>query len=216
MDYVQYTLVADGSSDRALIPIINWVLRESGGIDVPNGKWADLRRTRKPSDLSERLKLAVEFYPCDILFVHRDAEKASSDARYQEVEKAVAKAFPGALCRPTVCIVPIRMQEAWLLFDEGAIREAAGNPNGDQFLDLPSAKSIEGLPDPKGILHRVLRLASGLQKRRLKSFNAAEAAAFVPEYVKDFSPLRELNAFLRFEEDVKRLGAIGWKAGGML
>jgi len=32
MDEVRYTLISDGPSDRALIPILTWVLREKGDV----------------------------------------------------------------------------------------------------------------------------------------------------------------------------------------
>ncbi len=37
----------------------------------------------------------------------------------------------------TVPIVPVTMTEAWLLFDERAIRRAADNPAGENSLQLP-------------------------------------------------------------------------------
>jgi hypothetical protein len=38
---------------------------------------------------------------------------------------------------PVVCVVPVRMMEAWLLIDEMAIRRVAGNPNGRIPIELP-------------------------------------------------------------------------------
>jgi hypothetical protein len=61
------------------------------------------------------------------------------------------------------------MQEAWLLFNEGALREAAGNPRGSVALELPRVTSLEGIPNPKETLHHLLREASGLSGRRKKS-----------------------------------------------
>ena len=211
MDELRYTLVADGSSDRALIPIINWVLRENGRVRIARGTNADFRRTRKPKDLAEKLLLAVELFPCDMLFVHRDAERQDAASRYQEIAEAAKTSFHGRQQRPYICVVPIRMQEAWLLIDEAAIREAAGNPNGTTALSLPTIGNLESLSDPKTVLHRALKLASGRQKRRLKSFDTFGAAALVPEYVTDFSPLRKLSAFQRLESDIQLLSASGWR-----
>jgi len=67
----------------------------------------------------------------------------SGDSRYRTVEVVPA--------------VPVRMTEAWLLFDEAAIRRAAGCPNGSMPLELPSLKTSEDIPDPKTILHEALR-----------------------------------------------------------
>ena len=90
--------------------------------------------------------------------------------------------------------------EAWLLFDAAAIRRAAGNPNGDTPLDLPELSRVEGLPNPKDILHTLLREASGLRGRRLK--NLRVPVRRVADLIEDFAPLRRLSAFQRLEQDV--------------
>jgi hypothetical protein len=138
--------------------------------------------------------------------VHRDAERESHSYRVAEIGQAVQNAaenlgaFP-----PVVCVVPVRMQEAWLLFEEDALRRAAGNPHGRQPLDLPHVRHVESLPDPKRILHDNLRAASGLSERRLKRFSVAVAASRVAEFIDDFSPLRALSAFRELENEVKAL-----------
>jgi hypothetical protein len=109
-----------------------------------------------------------------------------------------------------VCVVPVQMTEAWLLFDESAIRLAAGNPNGKNPLNLPDLSIIEQIPDPKEILFRILREASGLKGRRLKKFNMAQSRIRITELVCDFAPLRKLNAFQRFEKDISTLKRNEW------
>ncbi len=59
-----------------------------------------------------------------------------------------------------ILIVPVRMQEPWLLFDEQAIRWAAGNPGGKTALALPRLTQLESLPDPKETLYGLLVTAS--------------------------------------------------------
>jgi hypothetical protein len=95
------------------------------------------------------------------------------------------------------------MTEAWLLFDIGAIRFAAGNPSGVVELNLPSLSNIEALPDPKRILHDILREATELSSRRKKRFEANSAVLRIPDFIEDFSPLRRLSAFIALEEEVK-------------
>ena len=51
-----------------------------------------------------------------------------------------------------VCVVPVRMQEAWLLIDEAALRRAAGDPNGTQPLAMPDVQRLEELADPKQLI----------------------------------------------------------------
>ena len=38
------------------------------------------------------------------------------------------------------------MTEAWLLFDESAIRVVAGNPNGKNPLNIPDLSVVEQIP----------------------------------------------------------------------
>jgi hypothetical protein len=123
MDRLDFTLLADGSSDAILIHPLAWMLQQHFGFAV-NGAWADLRRLPSPpKDLQGRIAAALDLYPCDVLFVHRDAEGESLDRRVAEIEDAVT-----GLADPLVPVVPVRMQEAWLLIDEPALRRAAGKP----------------------------------------------------------------------------------------
>jgi hypothetical protein len=214
MKEFRYTLVTDGSSDRALIPILTWLLREHSVSQPIQAEWADLRRLpRRPQKLSERIKWSLELYPCDLLFVHRDAETASLGNRREEIRRALAE-LPNQVWSDdwTICVVPVRMQEAWLLLDETAIRTAAGNPHGRRLLELPPVKGLELLSDPKRRLHELLRQASELHGRRLRSFFAAKQVQRVAEFTSDFTPLRELSAFASLEEELDRiLNEQGWR-----
>lgn len=207
MKELRYTLVTDGSSDRALIPILTWLLQEHG-VSLPiQSEWADLRRLpRPPTGLSERIEKSLDLYPCDLLFVHRDAERAPLESRREEIFKALEK-LTGAFWNRglTVCVVPVRMQEAWLLLDETAIRSAAGNPHGRRSLALPSVAELELLPNPKRVLYKLLREASELRGRRLRSFPVTRQVQRVAEFMSDFAPLRRLSAFVSLETEIEHI-----------
>jgi hypothetical protein len=191
------TLITDGSSDTVLLPILRWLVTTLTE-DPVSVQWADLRGLRAPPRrLADRLTRAIELYPCRLLFVHRDAEAQPPDRRYQEIREANSTTLPH------VCVVPVRMQEAWLLHDEEAIREAAGRPSGGIQLDLPPARKWEQIADPKEVLYRALRSASGFRGRRAKRFRPAMAAHRVASLVTDWSPLLQLSAFQRLELDTK-------------
>ena len=205
MQTLRYTLLADGSSDRALLPILTWLLRRYCGAIPIEAEFADLRRLPSPpKKLSERINWSVELYPCDLLFVHRDAESAPIEKREAEVHKALKESSVEDSVR-VVCVVPVRMQEAWLLIDETALRRAAGNPNGTQPLAMPDVQRLEELADPKQLIRELLRQASGLQGRRLERFNWRSSAHRVAEMIDDFSPLYGLAAFQRLAAEVKRV-----------
>ena len=204
MQGLRYTLVADGSSDRALLPILTWLLRQFCGAIPIQAEFADLRRLpHPPKRLSERIHWSVELYPGDLLFVHRDAERAPIEKREAEIRKALAES-PVENSVRVVCVVPVRMQEAWLLIDEAALRKAAGNPNGTQPLAMPDGQKLEALADPKQHLRELLRQASGLRGRRLERFNWRSSAHRVAEMIGDFGPLYKLAAFRRLAAEVER------------
>ncbi len=97
------------------------------------------------------------------------------------------------------------MTEAWLLADETAIRSAAGNPNGREELNLPEARRLEDLPDPKKVLHDALVAASGLNARRRSRFRVRQRVHLIPNYIDDYSSLNVLSAFRALQQDIRTL-----------
>jgi hypothetical protein len=100
------------------------------------------------------------------------------------------------------------MTEAWLLMDESAIRQAAGNPNGQTALNLPRISELEDIPDPKDMLYRALRTASGRTGRRLEQFRENQAVHLIFDRMKDIFVLKQLSAFRALEEDIRKLGSL--------
>ena len=202
MKEIRYTLITDGSSDRALMPILTWLLIDLG-VNLPiQPTWADFTRLRNPpKKLEDRIHKAIALYPCDLLFVHRDAEKEPRQKRVSEINQAV-ESIPLDVRLPVVCVIPVKMTEAWLLIDEKAIREAAGNPKGSQSLNLPKPSTIEKLSDPKENLKALLELARGHSSRKSQKFSTAKAR--VAELIDDFQPLKQLPAFIALESELKQ------------
>lgn len=193
MIVLRYTLLSDGSSDAALMPIIEWLINEHRPDIGVLGQAAEGLSTSDRS-LAKRIPAALASCPCDILFVHRDAEGEALDTRMREIEDVVK-----ALDVASVAIVPVRMTEAWLFSDEAAIRSAAENRNGSVKLKLPEKRSWEKLPDPKGVLFELLVAASEKQGRALAKFSPHRQRALVTQRSSNFSGLRGLSSFDRFE-----------------
>jgi hypothetical protein len=205
MSPIRYTLVTDGPGDRCLHRIINWVLERIPDVAAVGfvDQYADVREfEERHHGLREKVELASKLFPCDVLFVHRDAETASRETRVDEITQAVAE-----LAELThVPVVPVRMTEAWLLIDERAIRQAAGNPNGHVDLKMPPLDRLESLPDPKKELRQRLLEASelgGRRRERLKR-DLPGRVQRVADLMTDFGPLHGLSAFRAFESDTKR------------
>ena len=124
--------------------------------------------------------------------------------RQDEIREALDAVFSTGMERiPSVCVVPRRMTEAWLLISEDVIRIAAGNPNGRMPLAMPAVNTVEELPDPKETLFALLREASGLSGRRLRNLRVHKLVHRIVELLDDFSPLRSLPAFAAFEAQLR-------------
>ena len=212
MSDLRYTLITDGSSDAALLPILTRTLRAHGVRCAIQPSLAETwALPSKAATLEARIRTGIELYPCDLLFVHRDAENQDPAARRQEICRAAQQVLASSLNPTLVCVIPVRMQEAWLLISEEALRYAAGNRAGRQPLSLPQLQDLEDLPHPEHLLHELLRAASGLGSRRLKRFPVHQCALRVAEYIEDLTPLKGLSAFRQLEEDIEQaIHTLGW------
>jgi len=208
MSRIRYVLLSDGSSDKMLIPVLEWLLRRHCPQYALESQWADLGRLPKPpKKMPDRIRKTLELYEPDLLFIHRDAEKDSFESRHREIEAALA----GQTNPPVVCVIPVRMQEAWLLFDEMAIRRAAGNPNGKRPMQLPAMATLEALPNPKGLFFSLICDASELSSTRLKKLRPQQRAHLVAQAIDDFEPLLGLPAFRALESELSEVVmSMGW------
>jgi hypothetical protein len=204
--HLRYTLLGEGTSDRALMPVLNWLICHLAGSLPVEGMWADITRApQKLANLRDRARFALDYFPADILFIHRDADAQPSELRHEEV-RVVGDELAHLLASQdakTVAVVPIRMMETWLLFDEEAIRLAAGNPHGLVKLKLPKMKALESLPDPKKILRDVLVQATELQGRHRRKFDVSHSVQRVASSICDFGPLLQLRAFQKLKSDLE-------------
>jgi hypothetical protein len=206
-------LVADGSSDRLLKPIIEWLLSQYLSpktiIDIQVPDWGRLSSPDRLRTLSHRLAAARRFFEPDVYFVHRDTEKYGTwQERQQEIDESIQRVF--RTDQPSyVRVVPVQMTETWLLHNEAAIREAAENPNGREPLTLPPVTRLEAMPEAKTRLLAILRTASGLTGRRLQKFEANERRRLHRladlQQEQGFAVLRALPAFQQLEQEIKEL-----------
>lgn len=202
--FLRCTLIADGTSDRCLLRVLDWCLRSQIGqrevlFDFGFAHFGALSNVHGTID--GRITSGTHDFPCDLLFIHRDAERQSRTDRLDEITTAIRKTRVSC---PVVPVIPIRMTEAWLLISEPAIRTAAGNPNGGAELSIPRLEDLESIPDPKEVLKSLLLQASEKRGRRKIQFerDLAKRMHQVAEYVVDYSPLRRLTAFRALEEDL--------------
>lgn len=161
--------LSEGSSDEGLVPHIEKIAAEADipvTVSAPELEWL---RTPVGHSVAEKLRATRRLSDAYHLAVlHRDADRQGPRQRREEIADAVAREWPGL---PHVPVVPVRMLEAWLLLDEQAIRQVAGNPRGRMDLCLPSSSAVENVADPKDRLKETLARASGLNGRRLRELH---------------------------------------------
>jgi hypothetical protein len=156
--------VAEGSSDAPLAAIVESLFLERGFIvrlSAPD--FSRLERT--PKDVRSRVSTGLTLLEssADVVVVHRDADNVGADVRLREIERAMLEVGREFALVP---VIPVRMTEAWLLLDEQAIRQVAGNPNGRVKLALPTLREVERVADPKTHLRDCLLAASDAAGRR--------------------------------------------------
>jgi len=184
---ITFCVVADGGTDRVLVPIIQWAIhRLDPHVEILEPEFKK-RKSRVADYLQAHEPGAM------LTFVHRDAETASLEERLSE--------FPEDASSDIVPVVPVRMSEAWLLFDRHAIAKAADRPTYD--VTVPEIAELERLSDPKGRLEELLLEAAGSPTgRRLKNFRRSiiDRRVSVASLISDFSPLEALDAFAQFQQ----------------
>ena len=184
-----YAVVADGVTDRLLVPIIQWAVhRLDPGVEILEPEF----RTRS-GGVAEFL--AAYRTGAMLIFVHRDSENFTLDERLRE--------FDTVDRQDVVPVVPVRMSEAWLLSDGSAIAKAAGAPTAQ--VAVPPNGQLENIANPKEQLDELLFLAAGEPGgRRGRNFrrSIAQRRVSVADYIEDFSPLENLHAFRRFQQSL--------------
>ena len=152
---ITFCVVADGGTDRVLVPIIQWAIHR---LD-PDVEILEPAFSKRKTPLEHFL----QSYNAETMltFVHRDAESVSLQQRLQE--------FPQGAHNSVIPVVPVRMSEAWILFDGRAIAQAADRPSF--HVTVPDIAELERLADPKNRLEDLLLEAAGSPTgRRLKDF----------------------------------------------
>jgi hypothetical protein len=204
MKRITATLLTDGSSDRLLVPLIEMLLSEH--TDSAYQVVCAQGLPPAASGLQARIAAALKLFPCDLLLVHRDDEGVGSEAREREIESHWERTERSATL---VCVIPVRMTEAWLIASEAPIRAAVCNPHGKEALGLPPIKNIESAPDPKAILFHALTEATGYNAHRKKKFNPHQYRHRVSELMDDLTPIRKLASFRHLESQLShRLGLL--------
>jgi hypothetical protein len=162
-DRLSGLFLAEGSSDLPLAEIVESIFLDKGirlTLSSP-----DFTALKVKKDVRSQVDAGMQLSggaPVNVVVVHRDADGDGMDRRVQEIQTATNHLTESAV----VGIIPVRMTEAWLLLDEQAIRQVAGNPKGSTPLNLPTVREAERVADPKALLFEVIMRAANVTGRR--------------------------------------------------
>ena len=201
---IRFALISEGTSDLGLVVHLERFTIAAGASEA-DGVPLDLSRLPEPPgrDVASQVSAALRLEPdVHLLFVHRDADDVTDASARAAIDSGLQRA---AVQIPHVKIVPIQELEAWLLVDEHAIREVAGNPGGQTPLGLPRLAAVERTKRPKERLRDALERACAHKGRRLREFKAdfAHHRRVLLERLDPDGPVCRLDAWIRLVADTK-------------
>lgn len=74
-------LLGEGSSDRALLPLLRWVVSQQATADTTL-LWVDTSFFGGGRTLPQRVRAALTLRQYDLLFIHRDADNQQPEWRF--------------------------------------------------------------------------------------------------------------------------------------
>ncbi|MBF8792230.1 DUF4276 family protein [Pseudomonas monteilii] len=201
---INFVLIGEGSSDLRLVEHIESILVGEGFTEV-NGEAPDFSvfKNKIGCSVGEKLQAIVSHYPsADVIFVHRDADRAGIDERVREIFEAIPNCIRHHKVIP---VVPVTMLETWLLADAEAIKRVAGNRGyrGD-LPNVPALRALENVRDPKALLLQTLCEVSGTTGARLTKFKKrfGEMRARLTFDLDPDGPVSDLESYKVFRREI--------------
>ncbi len=202
--YIRFLFIGEGSFDEHLVTHLRrcCILAgadEAEGVTIPSSKLG----TQIGRTVAEKLAFALGLEPnVNLLFVHRDADSTDPEPRYEEIREAILTV--GDTPR-YVAVVPVQETEAWLLLDELEIRRVAENPSGTVKLDIPPARQVDGISNPKEHLHTVILKASEQTGRRYSKIRRKvhQKCQLIVDGLDPEGPVCEVPSWRRMFSDLK-------------
>lgn len=206
---IKFLLIGEGTSDLRLVNHIETIFIEEG-FDEVSGEAPDLSLFNPPvgRDVSSKIKCLIKNFPeFDVIFIHRDADGGTIDARVQEIEDAIANLLP---IEKTIPIIPVTMLETWLLADIETIKIIAGNKNfRTPIPNLPSPNKLESVRNSKDLLLEVLCIISETQGARLQKFKKRfpEMRARLTYELDTNGSIKDLPSYRTFREKIRHFSS---------
>ncbi|WP_082731511.1 DUF4276 family protein [Pseudomonas sp. HUK17] len=206
---IKFLLIGEGTSDLRLVNHIETIFIEEG-FDEVSGEAPDLSLFNPPvgRDISSKLKCLIKNFPeFDVIFIHRDADGGTIDARIQEIEDAITDLLP---IENIIPVIPVTMLETWLLADIETIKTIAGNKKFRAPIpNLPPPNRLESVRNTKDLLLEILCIISETQGARLQKFKKRfpEMRARLTYELDTNGNINDLPSYRTFREKIHQLSS---------
>lgn len=204
-------LMTEGTTDdRFLDSIVERTLKKialeecSGEIDI----YFYILEKNKGSfkeQVLEVSKQGIENFGMTMLFVHVDADNATSDnvykTRIEPVKEALGEQDESEYCKVLVALVPVQEMEAWMLADKELLKSEIVTDKSDNELKIN--RSPESIANPKEVIEDAIRIArAGITKRRRREVSISDLYRPVGQHLA-LEKLEKLNSYQDFKNNVR-------------
>lgn len=208
MQALVLALYAEGTTDEHFLPPI--IQRTAEVVIAARGRTTvdvlDPWVVKVEPGLNERatciLAAARQTEGFHALIIHADADHPTPErALHERIQPGMDRVTAAGVRHTLIPLIPVRMTEAWLLADPEALLHVIGTNMTATALGLPEREHlVESDPDPRQTLHRVVRDATALRRRRRRQFHADELYAPLARII-NLERLCKVPSYQQFVED---------------
>ena len=207
-------MLVEGASDARFLTSI--VQRTGEQLVLQHGRTvtdvlAPLIVRRQPGEdlAASVLRAARQASGYHCLIVHADADRRDpAQAHVKRMQPGIAQVIaarakePG-LCDQIVPLIPVHMTEAWMLADAEALCAIIGTVMGAADIGLPlQPHEVEGIADPKRVLHQAIQRALAGRPRRRRQIERAEIDEPLARQI-SLAKLARVPAYQQFTDDLR-------------
>lgn len=210
MDQILIGLVTEGSTDRRFL---NSVVKRTferltfecwRDVEILDVVPLTIHKSTFAADVLAAAREGHQEHGINVLCVHADADADTDEDAYNyriaPALEAVAQ-HTEALCSNLVPIVPVQMQEAWLLADKALLKRQIDTEMSDY--DLGLHRHPEQIADPKHTIENAIRIARQPRtKLRRKDLRIAELYQPIGQSIR-LEALSALSSYQKFESNVR-------------
>lgn len=208
--YIGFTV--EGTTDtRFLTQIIQNVFEETAfecrtDVEIEDVRIVEVPKTQFVETICNASNKAATEYGMSVLCVHADSDARTIDDvityKFSPLFYALDSLGNDSHCKNIVPIIPIQMNEAWMLADKELLK-AKINAASNRDEELGLQRTPESYADPKQAIEDAIRIAqAGKTKRTRKELSIGDLYDELGQSI-SLERLRTIASFNAFESNVR-------------